>query len=335
MANTEDYLSAKEKKDFINSLFIYYKSGIPLIDSIKKISDKTTLPGLKATTREIYKELSRGKPFNDVMIRYEKHFGRVIVGLLISGEQSGKLIKVLIRVKELLQKQNQIRQKIISALTYPAMLILMAMVVLCIFYFFVFPMLEGGGQVNILTQAISFVIKTSILFGILFAIIIFAHKTHFVDKKLIPSLSNFPVIGDMVKSANYANFFLVMLVSYEGGLSAAAMLDLASETIKQSETKKKMRQALKHVMDGSDISNSLTITDAMPEEYIAAIAEGEASGELDKALTEIINEIDENTDNIIGRLSKLIEPTVMVVMGIIICIILVQVYGKLYSGKLF
>ena len=335
MANTEDYLNAKEKKDFINSLFIYYKSGIPLIDSIKKISDKTTLPRLKATTKEIYKELTKGKPFNEVFIRYEKHFGRVIVGLLISGEQSGKLIKVLIRIKELLQKQNQIRQKIISALTYPAILLLMAMMVLCIFYFFVFPMIEGRGQVNVVTQAISFAVKTAVIFGILIAAIIYAHKTHFVDKKLIPSLSNMPMIGDVIKSANYANFFLVMLVSYEGGLSALTMLDLASETIKQSDIKKKMRQAMKYVMDGNDISNSLTRSDALPEEYIATIASGETSGELDKALTEIITEIDENTDSIISRLSKALEPTVMIVMGIIICILLVQVYGKLYSGSLF
>ena len=91
--------------------------------------------------------------------------GRVIAGLLISGEQSGKLIKVLARIQGLLQKENQVKQKIISALTYPAMLLLMVTGVICIFAFFVFPMLEGGGKVNVLTQAIVFAIKTAVVYG--------------------------------------------------------------------------------------------------------------------------------------------------------------------------
>ena len=164
---------------------------------------------------------------------------------------------------------------------------------------------------------------------------IFAHKIHFVDKQLIPILSNLPKVGDVIKSSNYANFFLVMLVAYEGGLSAASMLDLASETLKQQDAKKKMRKALKYIMEGNDISNSLTKANALPEEYIATIATGETTGELDKSLTEIITEIDENTDSAISALSKLFEPVMMIIMGIVVCVLLVKIYGKLYNGSLF
>ncbi len=331
----EEFLTPKEKKDFINSFFIYYKSGVPLIDSIKKISDKAVSPKIKSIARGIYVDLGKGKPFGNVMSRYEHYFGRVITGLLISGDESGKLVTVLSRVQKLLQKENQINNKIKDAMVMPSFLFMLMIFVTCLFFFFIFPMLEGRGQVNIVTQAISAAIKMAVIFGGVFVFLFFAKKNHWAEKKLFPVISNIPKIKHIIDCSNWSNFFLVLYVAYEGGLSMTSMLDLASETIKQPELKRKVRGAMKNIMQGKDLSSSLIKLDAIPEDYIAAIASGETTGELDKALEGIITEIDETTDLEISALSKMIEPIMTIICAIAVLIIGINFYHKLLGGMTF
>lgn len=331
----ELFLTPKEKKDFINSFFIYYKSGIPLIDSIKKISDKAVSPTIKTIARGMYLDLNKGRPFSEVMQRYEKYFGRVISGLLISGDESGKLVVVLSRVQKLLQKENHIKNKIKDAMVMPSLLVMLMIFVLCLFFFFIFPMLEGHGQVNVITQAISAAIKIAIVYGIIFLFLAFAKKTHFAEKKILPLISNIPKVKHIIDSANWSNFFLVLYVAYEGGLPVTSMLDLASETLKQANLKRRMKEALKSVMQGNDLSSSLVKADVIPEDYVAAIASGETSGELDKALEGIITEIDETTDLELSAISKMIEPMMTIVCAIGVLFIAVNFYKKLLGGMTF
>ncbi len=329
---TELFLTPKEKRDFINSLFIYYKSGIPLIDSIKKISEKSVSPNIKTIARGMYHDLNKGQPFNEVMVRYEKYFGKIISGLLISGDESGKLVVVLSRIQKLLQKENYIKNKIKDAMVMPTLLVMLMIFVLCLFFFFIFPMLEGRGQVNVVTQAISAIIKIAIVFGIIFAFIVFAKKNHFAEKKVLPVLSNIPKIKRIIDNANWSNFFLVLYVAYEGGLPITSMLDLASETIQQFNLKRKIKDAIKNIMKGSDLSGALSKVDEIPEDYLAAIASGEVSGELNKSLEEIITEIDETTDLELSALSKMIEPMMTIICAIGVLFIAVNFYKKLLGG---
>lgn len=332
--NNDDLLilTSKEKREFFNSFFVYYKSGIPVVDSMKKICERAKSPSVEYISGLIYKELSKGQPFDKVMRRYEKSFGKVNTGLLISGERAGKLVAVLSRIQVLLQNENKIKNRVISAMTYPAIIFVMSIFVICLFLFFVFPVLDGRGQVNMLTQAFSALIKTGIVFGILIALLVYAKKVHFVDKTLIPSLTNLPKIGDIVKSANLANFFLVMSVAYDGGLSAVEMVELASETIKQSDVRQKLRRSVKHLEQGKEISTALALEDAMPQDYIATIATGETTGELDKSLNGIIEEIDETTELAISAFSQIIQPFMLVIAAIVVGALLVQCYSKMYSS---
>ncbi len=330
--NTDDLvLTTKEKREFFNSLFVLYKSGIPMVDAMKRLSDKAKSHCVSDMSKYIYKDLMRGTPFDRAVKKFEKSLGKVYTGLLISGDKSGKLIVVLSRIQNLLQKENHIKNKVLAALTYPAIVMVMVIAVSCLFAFFVFPMLDGGGQVNIMIQAFSALIKTGIVFAIIIGILVFLKKIHFVDKRLIPALINLPKIGEIVQSANLANFFLVMSVAYDGGLSAVETLELASETIKQPDIKQKLRRSLRHLMDGKEFSASLTMEDALPDDYIASIATGETTGELDKALAEIIDEIDESTELAINSFSQLLQPVMLIFAGIVVGALLVACYGKMYS----
>ena len=325
-------LTTKEKRDFFNSFFVYYKSGIPIVDSIKKISEKAKSSKIKNIAKAIYRDLSKGQPFDRAVRKFETSFGKVNTGLLVSGEKSGKLVVVLSRIQVLLQKENHVKNKVLAALTYPAIIVIMIIAVSCLFLFFVFPRMDGGTDVNIWTLAITALIKTAIVFGIIFGIFIYAKKAHFVDKKLIPSLINMPKVGEVIKSANLANFFLVMSVAYDGGLSATEMLELSAETIKQPDIRQKLKRSVKHLTAGKEISASLTMEDALPEEYIAAIATGETTGELDKALAGIIDEIDESTELAISAFGQILQPVTLVIAAIAVGILLVTCYGKMYSS---
>jgi len=325
-------LTTKEKREFFHSFFIYYKSGIPIVDSIKKIYEKSKSPKIQFITHSMYKELVRGASFDRVMRRYEKSFGKVNTGLVVSGEKSGKLVVVLSRIQVLLQKENHIKNKVISAMTYPAIILIMVVAVSCLFLFFVFPMFDGGGQINMFGQAVSALVKTAVVFFVLIGFIVYLKKIHFIDKKIIPSLINLPKIGEIVQSANLANFFLVMSVAYEGGLSATEMLELASETINQPEIRQKLRRSVKHLEQGKEISTSLVMEDALPENYTAAIATGELTGELDKSLAEIIDEIDESTELAISAFSQVLQPVMLIFAAIVVGVLLYQCYSKMYSG---
>ncbi|MBR6162268.1 type II secretion system F family protein [bacterium] len=325
-------LTTKEKREFFHSFFIYYKSGIPIVDSVKKIFEKSKSPKIRFIAQNMYKELVRGASFDRVMKRYEISFGKVNTGLVVSGEKSGKLLAVLSRIQNLLQKENHIKNKVISAMTYPAIIFVMVIAVSCLFLFFVFPMFNGGGHINMAVQAMTALVKTAVVFTVFICILVYLKKIHFIDKTLIPSLVNIPKVGEVIKSANLANFFLVMSVAYDGGLSATEMLELAAETIKQPETRQKLRRSVKHLEAGKDISTALTLEDALPEEYIATIATGEMTGELDKSLGEIIDEIDESTELAISAFSQIIQPVMLIFAAIVVGALLFQCYSKMYSS---
>lgn len=327
-------LSSKEKREFFNSLFVYYKSGIPIVDSMKKISEKSHSAGVNYVAKLIYKDLSRGNSFDNVIRKYENVFGRVVTGLLISGEQSGKLPVVLARIQTLLQKENHIKNKVISAMVYPSIILFMSVFIICLFMFFVFPMMDTTKKADIFSQAISAVIKTGIVFAILGGIIFYLRKIHFAEKKLVPFLTSLPKVGEIVKSANLANFFLVMYTAYDSGLPATLMLELASETVKEKETKQKLKLSIKHIIGGKDISTALAMTEAIPENYVAAIATGETTGELDKALLNITEEIDESTELAISAFSQTIQPVMLILAGVVVVILLANMYGNLYKNFL-
>ncbi|MBQ3641034.1 type II secretion system F family protein [bacterium] len=328
----DEFLTINEKKAFINSFLMYYKSGVPLVDSFKKMSDKAASPNIKLITNEIYNALNRGTPFDEVILRYEKYFDRVITGLLIAGEKSGKLIVVLARLQKLLKDSSRIRNEIKKTMIMPKFIFFVIVFVMCIFSFFINPRLSAEEPASIISLLIPCIIKTSIVFAGIFALFVFAKKTHFAEKKICPVLSKIPRVKNLINNANWSDFFLVMNVAYDGGLPVTSMLDLASETIKEPGLKRKLKNAIQNVMKGEDLSGALSQIKELPADYLSAIASGEATGELDKALKGIISEIDEVIDLELTYLSRMIEYAMIIISAIVVLLIILNYYKTFYNG---
>jgi len=135
-------LSLREKIDFTSTLEILTSTGIPIIEALLFIEQNSSSKKVCAITHEFRKQIIGGSTLGETLERYKKIFGRVYIGLIKAGEDSGELDKTLVRMLELLNKQDSIKGKMIGAMIYPSIVVLLAIVAVLIMLIFVFPAFE-------------------------------------------------------------------------------------------------------------------------------------------------------------------------------------------------
>ena len=132
-------LSLREKIDFTSTLEILTSTGIPIIESLLFIEQNSDSQRIRKIANEFRKQIIGGATLGETLEAYHQIFGRVYIGLVKAGEDSGELDKTLIRMLELLKKQDNIKGKVIGALIYPAIVVLLAIVAIIVMLVFVFP----------------------------------------------------------------------------------------------------------------------------------------------------------------------------------------------------
>ena len=132
-------LSLREKIDFTSTLEILTSTGIPIIEALLFVEQNSDSPKIRRITNEFRKQIIDGATLGETLEKYRHIFGKVYIGLVKAGEDSGELDKTLTRMLELLKKQDSVKGKVIGALIYPSIVILLAFVAILVMLIFVFP----------------------------------------------------------------------------------------------------------------------------------------------------------------------------------------------------
>jgi len=338
-------LSLREKIDFTSTLEILTSTGIPIIESLLFIEQNANSERIKKMTGEFRKQIIGGLTLGETLEKYRDVFGKVYIGLVKAGEDSGELDKTLVRMLDLLKKQENIKGKVIGALIYPAIVVLLAFVAVLIMLIFVFPAFDE--MFNNLGRPLPWITRACMDAGVFmkqywYACLVitiafvfaakWAYKQPNIRQKIDKLVLHIPMLSEMMTYSNFANFMAVLQVSYEAGIPIVDCLYLANLTMDNFLLRNAIVDAAKKVQQGTHLSVALKSIKEVPSMMTFMVATGEQSGRLGDSLFHCVNFIDKKLDAIIDGFTKLIEPILMVGIGGIVGVLGLALYLPLFQA---
>lgn len=338
-------LSLREKIDFTSTLEILTSTGIPIIEALLFIEQNSDSKRIRVMTGEFRKQIIGGSTLGETLEKYRNIFGRVYIGLVKAGEDSGELDKTLVRMLDLLKKQEAVKGKVVGALIYPAVVVALAFVAVIIMLVFVFPAFEEmfnnlGKELPAVTRACmsagTFMKKWWYLciVGVIAAILVCtnAYQNPTIRKEIDKTVLKIPVLSEMLRYSNFSNFIAVLQVSYEAGIPIVDCLFLANLTMDNHMLKTTIMQVATKVQQGTHLSVALKSVKEVPTMMTFMIATGEQSGRLGDSLFHCVNFIDKKLDAVIDTFTKLIEPALMIGIGVLVGFLGLALYLPLFQA---
>ena len=271
-------LGLQDKIDFTSTLQILAQSGIPIIESLMFIENDAAKLKIRLVAKELRRQIMAGATFADTIAKYPDIFGQIYIGLCKAGEDSGELEKTLERLLELLNKQANIRGKVIGTLMYPAFVIVLAVFIVLVMLMFVFPvfkdMFDNMGKelpwITATLMSIGIFLKTywyfvPLIMMSLIAGITFLFRWEPSKHKIDENVLKIPLLTDLIQFSNFANFIAVMQVAYDAGVPIIECLYLSILTLTNNTLKEKMAGATTKVQQGQHLSTALRSTGVMPK----------------------------------------------------------------------
>lgn len=338
-------LSLKDKIDFTQTFLTLNKAGLPIIESLIFIENNADSRQIRMLAQKIKKEIISGYTLSDTISRYPNIFGQVYIGLAKAGEDSGEIDRTFERLIELLKKQGDIKAKVISALTYPAFVVCLAIVVVLIMLMFVFPAFkemfdQQDKQLPAITQlCIQFgeflkekwaIIPVGII--TIVATVRYLLRWEPSKRKFDELVLKIPLISDLVKAAAFSNFLTVLQISYEAGIPIIECLYLSRTTLSNSIMQDAIKISIKKMQSGSHLSDSLKAANIFPKMILFMVSTGEQSGRLGELMVQSVHHIDQQLDTVIDTIGKLIEPILLIFIGFIVCFLALSLYLPLFQS---
>ena len=337
-------LSLKEKIDFASTYQTLAGAGVPVVESLLFMEQEAGSARIRNLARELRRHILAGSTFADTIKRYSNLFDPIFVGLAKAGEDSGEMETTMSRIIELLKKQEAIRSKVIGALMYPAFVVVLAFVVIIVMLTFVFPKFsevfeQQGKEMPIITQfcidagvfikeywyAVIFLVAALVL-GI-YSMFKYPPTKNAIDKVSLRT----PLIGNLLKYGDFANYLAVLQVAYEAGVPIVNCLTLASLTVTNNLIRNAMDSAKFKVQQGLHLSAALRSTGQLPKMLLFMIQTGEQSGKLGSMLAQAVKFIDRELEKFVETMTKAIEPIMLLVLGAIVLFFALALYLPLFD----
>jgi len=329
---------------FNTQLATLLRAGLPLTQGLELLRDQQTNEHFKALLDKIHQQVTTGISLSDAFLSLGDVFPRLYANTLRAGERSGELETVLIRYVEYQRLTETVRRKIIGALTYPAVLVAMSVVLVIILMVRVIPAFTGfyvqfDAELPLPTRIVMglsnglqehFLLVTAALVGLYFAGKFWRNTPsgrRITDRWRL----SIPVIGRLAHLFSASQFTRSLGVLLGGGTPMVPALETSTTSISNSYISQLFHGCVKEVQEGRPLSDSLDDTGMMPPLALAMMRVGESTGALPEMLEHSSSFFDEEIEFALARLVTLFEPLILVVMGIIVAGLLLAVYYPLLT----
>lgn len=338
-------LSLNEKINFTSELEVLLSSQIPIIEALDMISKNSIRPKVKILAEELGRAIKNGASLKEALENYKDVFNDVYIGLITAGEVSGDIPATFTRLLGLLQKQKAIKDKIVSASIYPAILILLIIGVLGVFCGFIIPRFCAmysamGADLPYLTTVVNgfskFIFSNWLfvlvgLFGCGYGIYTILKSKSF--KSFFDEISlKLPFVAGYVKTVNLSNYIAVFAVAYDAGIPISQCASLAATTITNHIVKNQAEITEKCLTNGNSLSDAFRISKILDMSFMSMVTSGEKSGEIGKMLNQIADIFDQRVNMTVDALARAFEPALIIIIGIVVLIILLAFYPIVLGG---
>lgn len=340
----------KDRVLLFKQLSTMISAGVPIIQAIRILVEQSQKLGLKEKLEEIYKQIESGNSLAEALRKSKGLLSEVQINLVDAGEKSGNLTEILLRVTEDLEKSKKLRGKITGALIYPAIIFLVLIVVMVVMIVFMVPQIKelyasfGSSELPLITSLlISFgegVINplTALVLALSVPLVIFLYRIYIsnIDRKAyIDSIKlKVPIFGNLIKKIYLAEFCRVTAMLISSGVSIVDAIGIVTNTVPNQVFKNVFTKSQDDILKGSSFAVSLAknnTKEVIPEILIKIIATGEESGKIDQVLQDMSKFYEDEVDQISSNLTKLLEPFILVTVGVFVAFLAVAIYLPIYQ----
>jgi len=306
-------------------------ASIPLVESLSALYEQTDSPAMKKTIAQVRDAVNEGLSFADALSQHRRVFSDLYVNMVRSGEASGALDVVLLRLAEFLEGQHRLRSKVGAALIYPLVLFAVSVVVLFYLLTSVVPKMVGmfESMEQVLPLPTRILIGTSDFLGATwwaFAAVAVIAAVFFVRwrqtgqgaEKFDRFRMNMPVYGAIYRKISVARFARTLGTLLSSGVPIIESMRIVKTVVQNKVMEACIEDSIGEVMEGSSIAAPLKKSGVFPPIIVHMISIGEKSGTLEEMLVKAADAYEEDVETSVAGLTSILEPVMIVVMGLIV-----------------
>lgn len=337
------HVSLKQLSVFTRQLSTLINAGLPLVKALHTLTDQ--LDGyFKEVIAKVTSQVEGGDKFSACLARYPQVFPNVFANMIKAAELGGMMDEVLKKLAVFLEKEERLKARVRSALIYPAFVLAVAAIILTLLMIFVVPTFSNmfadlGGDLPTPTRLLigaSNIIRHSWYFLILGLGLLFFFYRQFTrapkNKLLVDKIKlRLPVFGKLFQEMSIANFSRTLGTLLKSGVPILGALEAVRDTVGNEVIARAAMRVHESIKEGESVAAQMEATGAFPPLVVRMVNVGEESGELDNMLIQIANDYEEEVDVTVSSLTSLLEPVLIVMMGLIVGFIVVAMFLPLFT----
>ena len=319
-------------------------SGLPLVQSLDILARQTENPSLAEVTKQVVFDVESGHTLADAFSKHPKAFTELYVNMVAAGEAGGILDTILLRLATFLEKSDALIRKVKGAMVYPGVIMSVAGIAVAVLLIFVIPTFQKmfasvGMELPLPTRIViamsDFLISywwalILIIVGIVYAIRSY-YKTPNGQKQIDQMMLNAPVLGDLLRKSAVSRFTRTLGTLISSGVSILDGLEITAKTAGNRVIHDAVMESRNSIAGGETIAGPLEKSKVFPPMVISMIAVGEQTGGLDEMLSKIADFYDEEVDVAVSALLSLMEPMMIVILGVIVGGMVVAMYLPIFD----
>jgi len=330
---------------FARQMATMIRAGVPVLQAFQVVAESLKKPAMSALVQELMNDVSAGASFSDALKRHPQHFDRLFANLVEAGEQSGSLDRMLDRIATYKEKIEQLKGRVKKALWYPAAVIAVGIGVTALLLIKVIPQFESlftgfGAELPAMTRmtiALSEFAQQYWWWGLLGAAALiflirtgmkrspaFAYRMHAWALKL-------PVLGDILDKSAVARYSRTLATTFGAGVPLVEALDTAAGATGNQVYERAIGQVREDVATGQQLAFAMRMTERFPALAVQMVGIGEEAGSLDAMLNRVADYYEEEVDNMVDTLTSLLEPFIIVVLGIMVGGLVISMYLPIFE----
>ena len=340
-------VKAKEILIFCKQFATMLRAGLPVLNTLNMLDEQTKAPNMKKIIVTIRKDLEAGNALSKCFSNHPKIFDTVVVNLIKAGEASGKLDTFLQKIVISLEKREKIKSQIKSALFYPGVLLSVAILVTIFMLIKVVPvfvkMYEGmgvdvPGSTAAIMAASDFMRSASggglslVIFIVSIIGLRYLIKTNYKIRKGWHQFTlKIPIFGNLIQKSILAKVSLVMGNLSQAGVDLLESIDIAKSVTSNTVVIEALENVKKGVFSGETLTKLFAKEKIFPTTFSQLISVGEQTGSLDEMFGSVASYYEEEFDTAVANLASLIEPIMIVFMGITIGGLMIAMYAPIFN----
>jgi len=337
-------VNSRDLQIFTRQFSTLISAGIPILESLKILSEGKKSPVLKAALLKVKEGIESGRKLGESMSYFPNVFDRLYVNMMKAGEEAGILDGILQRLAFYLEKSEKIKKQIKSAMIYPVMIIIIAAIVVTGILVFIIPKFQdlynnSGKALPEITLMVISMSKFCIEKWYVLLLTLIGVPVLFVQWMATPEgkeiterfLIGSPLFGEVVQKASIARMSRTLSTLLAAGVPLVDALEIAAKTSGNVVIEETLIRCKESVIQGKTLAGPLMKEKLIPDMVSQMVAIGEASGTLDSMLGKVADFYEDDVENAVKGMTSLLEPILMIVLGGVIAFLVIAMYLPIFD----